>query len=291
MNERFRSKFSSAALIVAVAALVAAVAGAALAASGGSGGSGPTATASATKQGPPGPRGPRGKRGKPGKQGPTGPAGPVGPAGAPGAKGDPGSPGAPGEDGAPGADGKSVKVTEVAPEEPECEERGGAIIEEEGSGNPVEVCSGKEGSPWPAGGVLPSGKSLTGAWSFGVLSSAGEVQIPISFEIKLAARIAQSNTHYLNAAGKEVLESGEEVDSTKCLGTASAPTAAPGHLCVYTSVSGETSFIAASAVSFLNPGKLSGDPTFGTATTGTVFKVFATASGAQGYGTWAVTAE
>ncbi|MGN6203263.1 MAG: hypothetical protein ACTHNY_12795 [Solirubrobacterales bacterium] len=116
--------------------------------------------------------------GKRGPAGKPGPAGPQGPAGAPGAKGDTGAKGDKGDTGD----------------------------------------RGPEGSPWVAGGVLPSTETETGAWSLGV-SKEGLLIDTISFNIPL-----------------EEVPTAEVVSGSptaNCPGTAVEPSAEPGFLCLY----------------------------------------------------------
>jgi Collagen triple helix repeat (20 copies) len=229
--------------VISVIALVFAMLGGAYAASNGGDGK---ATASA--KGKPGPRGPRGKTGP---AGPVGPAGPQGPAGANGAKGDTGAKGDKGDTGnagapgATGAAGKSVSVTEIPLEDVACDERGGAMVGKEGE-PPIEVCNGKEGSPWPAGGTLPPGASETGLWSVnaGLDSAAYEefALAPISFTIPLQASLTASKTLFEGDAGFsehcKVSPSGEE------------PGAESGYLCVYLSESANLTFLGLSTPAF-----------------------------------------
>ncbi len=155
--------------------------------------------------------------------------------GAPGAKGDQGlkgDPGANGNQGAPGKDGTSVTAVEIPAEEPECEGRGGAIIEPQ----QIEVCAGKEGSPWTGGGTLPAGATETGSWAFTGSSEdpsdAEKILVPISFPVPLAAqRLAGPAVHY----------SGSPADASFFAPDKDCPTgleefppsALPGKLCVY----------------------------------------------------------
>lgn len=107
-----------------------------------------------------------------GKQGPQGPAGTPGTTGAPGPKGDTGVPGAPGAQGPPGTAGTAGKNIETGTATVgECGADGGAWVQVAGElATRKKVCNGKEGkegkegSPWTAGGVLPAGKTETGAW-------------------------------------------------------------------------------------------------------------------------------
>lgn len=203
MLSRLRNQVGTAGLVVAIVALVAALAGGAIAATGGSS----DGKASASAAGKKGPRGPKGPKGAPGPAGPQGPVGPQGP------KGDAGSAGANGADGADGTDG------------------------EPGPTGPTGK-AGKEGSPWTAGGTLPEGATETGAWGFGeggpagaTVENAGFSYLPISFPIALADQLPPANVHFLDESGNEI-PSGNP--STDCLGTVAEPTAANGHLCVYT---------------------------------------------------------
>lgn len=206
MSSRIREQFSTTALILSVIALVFALMGGAYAASG------PQASQSKAKakKGPPGPRG------KTGPAGPAGPVGPVGPAGPAGAKGDAG---------AAGQNGKSVTVTEIEEGEPECEERGGAEVKQEGAASGVEICTGEEGSPWTAGGTLPKGSTETGTWAFTANDADTEILVPISFPIQLSKGELE---------GTEVHFQSDADFATKCPGgTAIKPLAPSGELCVY----------------------------------------------------------
>ncbi len=269
--------------VISVMALVFAMFGGAYAASNSSGGGKATASAKA-KQGP------RGKTGK------AGPAGPAGPAGAQGPKGDTGPEGPEGEKGktgnngtigVSGTDGTSVTNT-TEPGGANCTEGGTKLV----GTSTTYACNGvkgDEGSPWTAGGTLPSGKTETGAWSAdGLINSPepGEVInsqtfAPIPFAIPLAAPLGEADVHYVNEAG---LEGG--APSTKCTGTAAAPTAASGNLCIYSAteanVTTSNEFIV----------KASSNVELGAATAGSALLVLATSSEFEGfaYGTWAVTA-
>jgi hypothetical protein len=178
--------------------------------------------------------------GKNGKNGKEGPQGVKGDPGAPGAKGAPGAPGAKGDPGAPGA-------------------------------------PGQEGSPWTAGGVLPSGETETGAWAAG--PKAKTTIVPISFNIPLAE--APANLYYVTPDGNELIGvgvGGESRPAENCLGSAEEPSAPPGVVCVYAeSESTELSegFNAFSVHMFVS---------------GATFN-FSMTENHQGIGTWAVTAE
>ncbi len=212
-------------------------------------------------QGKAGPAGAVGAQGAAGPAGPQGPSGPAGPAGTPGAKGEAGPEG---KEGKVGKDGKA----------------------------------GVTGSPWTAGGTLPSGKTETGTWSFGPVESSAEATPSIaSFPIPLAAplsgagceeEIAPCQVHFINQFGKEVV-GGKEKQSGVCTGNVAAPTAAPGNLCVYAAELNNV-FIQVAASERIKPVSPSG---IGAGTTGAVWAgIFKeNPGGFSGYGTWAVTAE
>lgn len=263
MFSRLREQFSTTALILSVIALVFALMGGAYAASQ------PQAKQAKAKQGP---------RGKTGKTGKTGPAGPAGPAGAPGAKGDAGGAGAPGQN------GKSVAVTEIEEGEPECDERGGAEVTQEGASSGVEVCAGEEGSPWTAGGTLPKGATETGTWAFSgteadTVGTPGEV-VPISFPIPLKEVIEEgSQLHFQSQADFADTCKGNAAEP---VGGAAHPTAPPsGQLCVYAFPG---SILNATFEGIFQPG-LGGN---GTGQGGAIL-LFALTGNAYGNGSWAIT--
>lgn len=202
MFSSFRNRFGIPG-VISVIALVFAMFGGAYAAND-SGGDASKATASAKKKGKKAKRGPRGPRGK---RGPVGPQGPAGPAGA---KGDKGDAGANGSNGANGAKGATGATGPTGPEGP-------------------EGLEGAEGSPWTLGGTLPSGETLTGAWT--TATGPGNsppantlVHLPISFSIPLAAPLAITGIR---------VRAKDAEPTTECPGTAENPQAAPGFICVY----------------------------------------------------------
>jgi hypothetical protein len=254
MFSRLRRHFGTAGLVVSVIALVAALAGGAYAASGGLTGKQKKEVKAIAKS----------------FQG-TGPAGPQGAPGSPGAKGDPGT------KGTDGTDGQSV--TTAAASGGECPS--GGIKVTSASGN-TKVCNGQTGFTE----TLPSGKTETGSWSFGTTPGAGAFYVPVTLAIPLAAPLAgESHVHFINEAGKEVVGGGlTEQTSTECLGTAAAPTATPGSLCIYTALQSE--FKATSA-------EIYGSGTaaeVGVSTSGAVMTLAAAGTGALGFGTFAMTA-
>jgi hypothetical protein len=287
--------------VISVMALVFAMFGGAYAASNSSDGGKATASVKAKK----GPRGPKGPKGDPG------PAGPQGPAGANGKDGVNGSNGSNGSNGAPGAAGQSVKV-EDEPPLGECGDVEGLKLT---SASGVDyVCDGEQGSqgasgdPWTAGGTLPANATQTGTWNYQktaiVEIEPGKskpvtdsiLDVPISFPIKLAAPLDAGKTHFVELTDanvwKEIIlnESTfevEEVTPTTCLGTAAAPTAPSGHLCIYGARTDNALIL--SGFSIVNPGAAGLTP--GAATAGALLKVELLIPNApsRGHGTWAVT--
>ncbi len=246
---------------ISVMALVFAMFGGAYAAQSDSGGK---ATASA-----------KGKRGPRGAKGAAGPAGPQGPAGPVGAKGDTGAPGANGKDGANGKNGTngiSPAGTVFTGEANGCKEGGVKFV----GANTTVACNGVKGTNGQTGftETLPSGETEQGAWSLGPLSGGpGLGFVPISFVIPLDETPV---VHFIKTAGE---------DGVACPGTAAAPAAAGGHLCVYATFLSEEPEPEKFEINF------GGAEAFGGGAT--LFLFFQGVKPAQifGNGTWAVTAE
>jgi hypothetical protein len=202
--------------VISVIALVFAMLGGAYAASSNGGGKA-TASAKAKK----GPRGPKGPAGPAGPAGPQGLPGPAGTPGAKGDKGDKGEKGATGNTGAPGKDGTNgTSVTTSAATVGECPNGGTKFT----SASPAsKVCNGAPGSPWTAGGTLPSGSTETGAWGATVEMAEGEMRKEaISFNIPLAA-----SPEFIYVKKSESSKPG-------CPGIVSGlPSASTGKFCVY----------------------------------------------------------
>jgi Collagen triple helix repeat (20 copies) len=81
---------------------------------------------------------------------------------------------------------------------------------------------GDPGSPWTVDGTLPSNKSLYGNWAIGGSEIKGAILGSISFDIPLEA-----------APVAVFVPVGEDKSGEGCPGTAAAPAANPGKLCVY----------------------------------------------------------
>ncbi len=178
---------------------------------------------------------------------PTGPVGPQGAPGAPGAKGDKGDKGDTGDEGPEGPKG------EKGPK---------------GDTGEAGACSTTKPEC-----VIPSKATLYGHWSFVNPGGIGLVSVPISFNLAYPG------------GGKPTLifvtkkEAAEEKAPAACSGTAKAPKAAPGTLCVYE----EDNFTAIPQT--FDPGAFTGTlDSYGVAL------AFSGETGGFVRGTWAVTA-
>jgi len=211
MFSSLRDRFGTAGLVVAIMALVVALVGTAYAASTLTKGQKKEVEKIAKKY-----AGKNGAPGAPGAKGDTGPSGTNG------------SNGTNGKDGTNGTNGKSVVVgTATAVECPE----GGATVEVAGEpATKKKVCNGEEGpegpegSPWTAGGTLPSGATETGSWA-GVTQKVAilgqefnAIVAPISIPIPLPADAVR---HF------------NEPETEECPGNAEEPAAKEGNLCIY----------------------------------------------------------
>lgn len=274
MLSKLHSRLGTAGFVVAIVALVAAVAGTAIAATGLNSKQKKEVKSIAKSFQGTGPAGP---------QGPPGPAGAAGPKGADGAQGP------------AGKDGAGVTTALAAPAD--CPAGGLKVTSASGTAN---VCNGKEGAPGETGftKTLPPGETETGVWSLSQATKSPtsyEAFVSLSFNIPLAQKLPEKHQHFITPGGKEILFDEnfelEEVTPTKCLGSASAPTAAAGHLCVYASVLQNA---LAQQSSFVNPEtgnqEINGE-TITSALTGAIFVLEIPAEEPpEALGTWAVTA-
>jgi hypothetical protein len=189
-------------------------------------------------------KGARGAKGANGVAGAQGPAGPAGPAGPVGPAGAPGAAGPKGEDGKDGSEGKE----------------------------------GKQGAPGTTGftETLPSGKTETGTWSATQETEEVGTVAAISFTIPLAEGLEESQVHVDSLAEPNF----EEV----CPGSAEAPKATKGNLCVYTGVS--------KGLEVLRVIKPFTAAEAGTGPNGAIIRMAqpSTAEPTLAYGSWAVTA-
>lgn len=225
MVSRIRDRFGTAGVVLGVLALVLALTGGALAASG----------ALTSKQKKEVKKIAKAEAKKfAGKEGPPGSAGPAGPQGSQGAQGEKGAPGDPGAPGAPGDDGKSVTLTTEPAGTGNCEGRGGTKVEVEGNAASKKyVCTGKEGSPWTAGNVLPTGAMQTGTYFVGSETGSGayaEYAIDaISFNVPLTAELPESNVKLVTSSVPTECENPNHTGAAGPLN----PEASAGYLCVY----------------------------------------------------------
>lgn len=131
---------------------------------------------------------------------------------------------------------------------------------------------GANGADFTTATTLGSGQTLTGQWSIsGGAPPSTYVNDAVTFRIPLHAGIPAANTHYVPDGGT----------TAPCTGTAAAPTAPAGHLCIYNSYGGPYSFY----------GVLEGEGPAGTSTSGFTIYLETTGSSADLYGTrgtWAL---
>jgi hypothetical protein len=231
-------RLGTAGFVLSIVALVAALGGGAYAASGGLSGKQTKEVEKIAKK-------------FAGKQGATGPAGSQGAKGDTGSKGDTGGTGGTGGEGKQGPEGKagkSVAVATITKGGSKCSGRSGAEVKQEGASTGTEVC---EGSPWTAGGTLPSGTLVSGTWTSTASGEYGTSPVSsISFPLpakEAKEHVAFAFTHDEVVAekfGKEEIVAGFFVGckveagnpdcvDTGCKLTGLTPTVAAGHLCVF----------------------------------------------------------
>ena len=229
-----------------------------------------------------------------GPAGARGPAGPQGPGGSPGANGDDGGPGTPGTPGAAGDDGKTVLSGSGAPSDGGDGVDGDFFIDTDTH----TIYGPKAGGVWPTPGTplkgtfgpdpLPPGEMLTGVWSVGPLPShaalggIGIAAVTVSFPIPVGTSFGPGAVNF-NPIGFDGGGAGD------CPGTAAAPDADFGQICVYLQAADE-------GVDGTGTDAAVGSPTnphTGTSGAGTSGFIFA-ASDSDGLGnargTWAVRA-
>lgn len=188
-----------------------------------------------------------------------------------------------------GKAGTSVTNTAVSQGNANCEE-GGTEFKVGSGGTATFACNGKEGSPWTDKGQLPAGATETGTWSFfynKVGEEPEERRVPVSFPIPLASPLDASPSHCPSGGECHVHIVGVEQTGTgECEGgTAAAPTAKPGNLCIYV---GNIVGAQVNEKFFLNPNGSIAE----VGVTGMLFTVLlegAIGAEGEGYGSWAVT--
>lgn len=289
MLQRLHQRLGTAGMAVAVIALIAALGGTALAASGAlTGKQKKEVEKIAKKVSKPGPAGAAGANGTNGKDGAEGKQGPEGKAGTNGTNG------TNGDDGEPG---KSVEALAIDPGEPECEEQGGAEYSVEGSGEFTQVCNGKEGSPWTAGGTLPPGATETGSWAFNqdlktftvevggveeeITVGDDPILVPIGFAVPISGAMEPPHLHFDEGTALpcQFFNAQNELRN----GTAGNPKAKPGELCVFTSAAGLT------GTSFREISSIAGAELPGANRAGAMLVFNPPTAPAKGWGSFAVT--
>jgi hypothetical protein len=243
---------------IAFLALVFALTGGAFAATGGSGGGGGgskvdlagshtlAATTAKAKPAPKGKAGPRGPAGKNGAAGATGATGPAGATGPGGPQGPQGAAGVKGETGAAGTNGTNGK-------------------------------DGTDGTNGMIGftKILPKGETETGTWATR-LTEGEETALPLTFSIPLKHELEEAKVQVVGKTG----------NGSTCPGTAEAPTAVEGNLCVYEGENFESHVELPSRTS-----KPYGLGIGGAGTAGALLSATGKGTPAIAWGTWAVTAE
>jgi len=233
--------------------------------------------------GPPGATGDRGERGEGGDRG---------------GKGDRGEKGERGLQGSKGLDGEGVVLTPIPQgifSTCELQEReGGVEIRLEGQleGQGLEICNGKEGSPWSKTGRAPISAIETGTYAFSGTEATGPEYVPISFSVPLPEPIAESWIHFeseanftdFDGAGPQSIgckASYKDPAGNRELGTGNPD----GALCVYQAPG--TGFENAK---FEGVFPIAGDGPLGSTVVGAVIKFSITGGGAgHGMGSFAVT--
>ncbi|HUN77683.1 MAG TPA: hypothetical protein VMU32_02060 [Solirubrobacteraceae bacterium] len=178
-----------------------------------------------------------------GPAGPRGASGPAGREGAAGKEGPPGTPGPAGTQGTAGSNGVGVTGESFSGDAHGCKQ-GGVLLKS--AGPETAVCNGekgKAGSPWTAGGTLPTGATETGVWMANEkLETAflhAYVQTPISFDVPLATALENSEEcgEGTNPACSISFVTREEQENhtapAACAGSVASPTAESGNLCIY----------------------------------------------------------
>ena len=122
-----------------------------------------------------------------------------------------------GTEGVPGA---SPTLTEFTGQKGSCSEGGTEL--KVGGGTATYACNGF------GSGTLAKGKTEAGVWStnFGASTEEQDATSPISFPIRLAA--PANKIHYVTLE-----QQNKNTAPTECAGSAEAPTATDGALCIY----------------------------------------------------------
>jgi hypothetical protein len=239
-----------------------------------------------------------GVQGPAGLPGATGERGERGEAGDKGSKGDKGEKGERGLEGPKGLNGEGV-VLRPLPQgifsTCELQEREGGVeirLKSQLEGQGLEICNGKEGSPWSKTGRAPLSAIETGTYAFSGIEATGPEYVPISFSVPLPEPIAESYIHFQSEANFSDFD-GAGPQSIGCKASYKDPagnreneTGNPdGALCVYQAPG--TGFENAK---FEGIFPIAGDGPLGSTVVGAVMKFSITGGGAgYGMGSFAVT--
>jgi Collagen triple helix repeat (20 copies) len=163
--------------------------------------------------------------GKPGAAGAAGAQGPQGTQGAPGPQGPQGPAGTNGTDGTNGTSGTSVTSKEQKTGKiGTCAEGGSEFT---AGASKTYACNG---SPWTAGGTLPSGKTETGAWAVdgAPVPEIHNQETSISFTIPLSDELPAASVHIIAPGGE-----GAGGGTCPTGSSVAKPEAEPGNLCIF----------------------------------------------------------
>jgi hypothetical protein len=158
-------------------------------------------------------------------------AGANGTNGSNGKDGVPGAPGTNGINGKDGINGTSVASKEILTSQASCNKQGGSEFTA-AEGKKTTACNG---SPWVAGGKLPTGSSEAGQWTYydeKANEGEGQKQVGISFGIPLKTAPAAEFIGTNEELAGEPKES-PAIKAGHCKGNVSDPEAATGYLCVF----------------------------------------------------------
>jgi hypothetical protein len=168
-----------------------------------------------------------------------------------------------------------VSVTSsVEPKGKNCEEGGSKFV----ATATTYACNGKEGSPWTAGGTLPSGKTETGVWGVSTHND-GFLFSAVSFNIPLKEPWQPGHLFFIQP-GQTGVEHAAECPATN----PAEPKAAKGDICLYAATLNHIEFQGGGEESTSGAGlTLKTNEKLPSEIEGTI-PAFA-------HGTWAVTAE
>jgi len=180
--------------------------------------------------------------------------------------------------------------------------------------------NGTNGSAGPTGPTgfsgftetLPTEKTETGAWSAGAIAESEQypgpgnfLHVSLPFAIPLASELDYAHTHLIWPNGKEKVvvitlepfsQEEKEVTVPACSGTAAAPSADPGNLCIYAKNMEDiknTNVLVDEVPQGSAPIHNPGTEELGASVAGAMLNLFPVneTTKMEAFGTWAVTAE